>query len=453
MRRFTSTWACAWAISFLIVLCASAIFHARDARASDEVDEELARQTAIIERFLTVLEKNPRRGTALDRVYGFYVENGRINELVAKYTDRAKEDEADGVAWMIVGLVESQRGRDAAAVEAFRRAAEVRSDDAMAPYYLGLSLVLVGQPEKAVDAFEQAISRKPAPNDLLPVFQALGRVHQRSQRNEEALKTWARLEALFPGDAMVKEQIAATMVEEGQFADALPRYQALVTLTKDDYRRSLYQIEAADLMVKLNRGDEGVAALESLLMSLNPDGWLYREVRRKIEDIFLRTEDNDGLAKYYEAWLAKKPEDVDAMARLARVLARQARLPEAQQWLEKALKLAPSRNELRLTFIQQLVEDRQYAEAIAQYELLNRNEPNNPDYLREWGKLILRDPGHPTEERRAAAAKIWRRIVDARPNDALAATQVADLFRHSEMADEALALYQRATELAPSQPQ
>ncbi len=321
MRRFASTWAFAWATSFFLVVCGPNVFNHPAARAADEVDEELARQQAIIDRFLTVLEKNPRRGTALDRIYGFYVENGQINELVAKYAERAKQDEADGVSWMIIGLVESQRGRDAAAVEAFRRATEIRTDDALAPYYLGQSLVLVGQPDEAVKAFELAISRKPPPNDLLPVFQALGRVHQRAQRSEEALKVWTRLEELFPGDVLVKEQIAATMVEEGQFADALSRYQSLATLTKDDYRRSVYQIEAADLLVKLNRGSEGVAMLEALLASLNPDGWLHRDVRRRIEDIFLRTEDTGGLAKYYEGWLEKNPEDVDAMARLARVLA------------------------------------------------------------------------------------------------------------------------------------
>src|SRR5204863_10132194 len=133
--------------------------------------------------------------------------------------------------------------------------------------------------------------------------------------------------------------------------------------------------------------------------------WLHREVRRKIEDVFLRTDDQDGLASYYERWVAKNPEDVDAMARLARVLARQARVPEAQTWLDKALKLAPSRKELRAAFIEQLVDSQRFAEAIVQYELLDKADPNNPDYLREWGKLILRDTSRPKEARLAAAEK------------------------------------------------
>ena len=99
-------------------------------------------------------------------------------------------------------------------------------------------------------------------------------------------------------------------------------------------------------------------------LALNPESWLFREVRRKIEEVFLRTDDQDGLAKYYSGWVEKTPEDVEAMARLARVLARQARVPEAQQWLDKALKLAPSRKDLRLAFIEQLVDDQRYAEDV-----------------------------------------------------------------------------------------
>src|SRR4029079_10454480 len=235
--------------------------------------------------------------------------------------------------------------------------------------------------------------------DLLEIFQALGRVHQRAQRTQEALEVWNRLEKLFPGDPRVQEQIAVTLVEEGQPAEALSRYETLAKGATDDYRRTTYRMDAAELKIKLNRASEGIADLEQLLAKLNPESWLFREVRRKIEEVFLRTDDQDGLAKYYSGWVEKNPEDVEAMARLARVLARQARVPEAQQWLDKALKLAPSRKDLRLAFIEQLVDDQRYAEASSQYAELDKAEPNNPDYLRDWGKLILRDASRSKDER------------------------------------------------------
>ena len=156
------------------------------------------RDRAVMNRFLSVVEKAPRRGTALDRVYGYHVERGTLDAFLKTYQDRTVANPKDGAAWLILALVESQRGRDAAAVAALRQAEATRPDDAMPAYYLGQSLVLVGQPDDAAQAFERAIARKPNRADLLEIFQALGRVYQRAHRNEQALAVWSRLEKTLP---------------------------------------------------------------------------------------------------------------------------------------------------------------------------------------------------------------------------------------------------------------
>ena len=133
----------------------------------------------------------------------------------------------DGASWLILGLLEFQRGQDAAAVTALRQAETMRSDDPLPPYYLGQALVLVGQPEQAAAALERALERKPSRNDLLEIFQALGRVYERTQKSDQALQVWNRLEALFPNDTRVQEQIASALAEENQPAAALPRSRRL----------------------------------------------------------------------------------------------------------------------------------------------------------------------------------------------------------------------------------
>src|SRR5262245_2597862 len=82
----------------------------------DELSADELKEKAIAEKFQKVLEGNPRRGTALDRLYGYHVERGSLDRLIASYAERTKKNEKDGVAWMIMGLLESQRGKDAAAV-------------------------------------------------------------------------------------------------------------------------------------------------------------------------------------------------------------------------------------------------------------------------------------------------------------------------------------------------
>ena len=80
-----------------------------------------------------------------------------------------------------------------------------------------------------------------------------------------------------------------------------------------------------------------------MLAKLRPDSWLHREVRRKIEEVFVRSDDQAGLVSYYERWTKKEPEDIEALVRLGRTLASMGRSGEAQGWYEKAVKLAPTR--------------------------------------------------------------------------------------------------------------
>lgn len=425
-----------------------------DEKPAVDVAEEEKKEQVAADRFLSVLEKNPRRGTALDKVYGFHVERGTLDKWLKGYRDRIAKDEKDGTAWMVLALIEAHRGQDAAAVKAFQKAEQYLPDSPMASYYLGQSLVLVGQPDLAAAAFERAIERKPPQVDLLDIFQALGRVYQRAQRADKALEVWNRLEKLFPNDLRVQEQIAQTLVEEGQPALALPRFEGLAAkTTKDLYRQSQFRIQVAEIKVRLGKSKEGIDDFEKQLSQLNPDNWLYRDVRHKIDEVFLRTDDQAGLATYYEGWVAKHPEDVDAMARLARILATQGRAPESQKWLEKGLKLAPSRKELRMAIIDQLVFDQKYADAIKQYELLDKQEPYNTDTIREWGRLILKDTSRTEADRKKTATALWVGLVESKPKDPVVVTQVADLFRHAEITDEALKLYKKAIELAPDAPQ
>lgn len=156
----------------LAVVLATAVAVA-PGRAQDAADDSAEQK--VMERFQAVLEKTPRRGTALDRVYGYHVEHGTLDALVKRYDDRAKADKDDGAAWLLLGLIEARRGRDAAAVAALREAERTRPTDPLPPFYLGQALVLVGQPDTAVEAFERALTRKVVRADLLEIYQAIGR--------------------------------------------------------------------------------------------------------------------------------------------------------------------------------------------------------------------------------------------------------------------------------------
>ncbi len=425
-----------------------------DAGQTDpELSRDEERERKAVERFVSLLEKSPRRGTALDRVYGYHVERGTIDAFLKSYDDRIKNNPNDGIAWLIKGLIEAQRGRDAASVSALVEAEKARPNDPIPPYYLGQALVLVGRPEDAAKAFERAIDRKPARNDLIEIFQALGRVYEKTNQDDRARAVWKRLDTLFPDDDRLQERIAAILAEESRPERALERYEALAKRVKDKFRRIQIEIEAAELKMKLGKSTAALADFEKLLGNVNPDSWLYREIRSKVEDVFLKNDDVAGLVSYYESWIKKNPEDVDALARLGKTLASQGRSAEAKAWFDKAVKLAPSRRELRRSLIDQLIQDKKYQDAAAQYESLAKDEPNNPDVIRDWGRTLLSDTARPEADRKAAARNVWLKLMKIRPKDPVLTSQAADLFRSAEMTDDAIALYLQAIEFAPDAPQ
>src|SRR5262249_37743628 len=145
--------------------------------------------------------------------------------------------------------------------------------------------------------------------------------------------------------------------------------------------------------------------------------------------------------------------DVESIARLAKSLANQGRLPDARKYLERGIEIAPTNKGLRQALIDQLVYEQKFGEAAAQYEQLDKNEPNNPDTLREGGKVLLRDKDKPEADRKAAAVAAWKKLLEKKPNDAVAHAQVADLVRSAALTDEAIGLYKKAIELAPESAQ
>ncbi len=433
---------------------------------NDQVVAEEAEARKSAERFLMVLERNPRKGTALDKVLEFHVDHESLDELITRLREKAEASEFEdaGRAWLVVGLVEASQGDAESAQAAFERAEELLPKSAVASFSLGQNLMTLNRWPDAAAALERAIQRQPAPTDLLDVFQTLGRVQQRLAPGDKVVEVWTRLEKLVPNDPRVPELIAKTLLDDGHWEAALPRFEALAKATKDLYRRSEFELEAVDLRLKLGQFETALAEADRLLGGLKQDHWLFRETRRRIEEAFLAKDDAAGLIKHYEERLVKQPDDLDAVVRLSRALVSLDRRKDARARLDAGIKLAPTSVELRLELIELLLSDQQFAEAIAQYEQLDRIAPNNPDHIRDWGFLILKfvvppSGGPATEEedrlkaelRAKKAAAVWRKLVDAKPKDAVVAAQVAGLMSSADksLLDDAAELLRKAIELEP----
>lgn len=440
---------------------------------ADEVEEADAKIAA--ERFLAVLVKNPRYGTAFDRVYGFCIDRGSIATLRESLRQAAKlpEDFAPatgtitsdmvtldlpvnvdpGAACLLFGMIELRHSEADTASRVLKQAAELRPRDHVAHWYLAKALALGQKFEEAATAMEQAIASRPAKIDLLEIYKELAQLHQRAQKADAALAVWERLEKEFPGDLRVKEQIAATLTEDGRWEEALVRYQALVRETRNADQRVQASLAASDVLMQLGRLQEAITLLESQLTDLDSDSWLYKEIRRRIEGTFRSRNDLPGLVAYYETWLQAHTEDIDAMARLARTLSLQNQTANAAQWYRKAIALAPSNELIRESLIEQLVKEGQISDAIAQYEELSTFDSGNLDHLEHWGQLIMSQKDLPLEQRQKQAAAVWNRMLENRGDDSVTLARLAGLFRRADVRERAIELYRTAIEKSPNEPQ
>ncbi len=341
--------------SVIVLLMAFVCMFASNALAADERSEDEAKTAT--NRFFQVLLKNPRPGTAFDKVYSFHIDRGSIAalrenlRLAAKLPDSLAPEagtitndlvaidvpaNADPAACCVVfGLIDLKHSESASAIIALQQAIALRSKDPIAHWMLARAFIAAQKPDDAIAALEAAIANRPAKMDLLEIYKELARNLQRAQRTDEALNAWKRLEAAFPGDLRVKEQIANTLSADGRWDEALTRYLALAEESSDPDQKVTANLAASDVMIQLGRGQEAVTLLESQLEDLDPDGWKFKDVRRRIESIFRDRDDLAGLASYYDAWVKAHPEDVDAMARLARTLSLQNKTAEAQTGIAK----------------------------------------------------------------------------------------------------------------------
>ena len=405
------------------------------------------------ERFLTLLQRTPRQGTALDRVYGYHVDTGQLDAFVNSCRVATEKLPNDAKAFLLLGLVLGRRGDDAAAIDALTKAEELDPNDAMASYYLGQMLVPAGKLREAAEALERAVKRKPGRTELLAVLQLLGRVYERFGDKEKSGGIWTTLEETFPDDLDIQSRIAETLEEENRLDEALIRYEKLAERsTKDNYARVRYTLSAADILIRLGRKQEAIDRFETLLTELSGDSWLADSIRDRVERIFVRQADFAGLVEYYRKRLIDKPNDLETIRRHAVALVRLSRLAEAKELLTKTLERAPNDVRLRLALIDILLYEKEFDEAEKQYENLDKADPNNPDYVTQWGLVVLENKKHDEPVRKANAAAVWKRLTAARDKDPAMTIMVADLLAGAKIDDEAEALYLKAIELMPNDP-
>jgi tetratricopeptide (TPR) repeat protein/arylsulfatase A-like enzyme len=144
--------------------------------------------------FRRSLQADPSRAFVAERLLALESPAGRAALRPALQRAVAADPKSDA-AWNLLGTVEAEAGHGAAAVDAFRRAADLAPDDARYAANLGAACARQERWGEAAEAYERAMNLEPT----VPSALRLGSVYRRLRRPQQALAAFTRARDL--GDA------------------------------------------------------------------------------------------------------------------------------------------------------------------------------------------------------------------------------------------------------------
>lgn len=154
----------------------------------------------------------------------------------------ANPDQFD--ALHLLGVSESQLGRNDAAIELIRRALMIRPDHAEAHANLGTALVDLGRPDEAIDSYRRAVALRP---DLAGLHYNLAGVLRVGERLDEAAASYRRAIALQPNFVQAHNNLGSILQDQLRLDEAIACFRDALALQPSHASAADNLIFAVDL--------------------------------------------------------------------------------------------------------------------------------------------------------------------------------------------------------------
>jgi tetratricopeptide (TPR) repeat protein len=233
---------------------------------------------------------------------------GRVNEAIDEAQKASLLDPKDPEPhWLLasIHLRSTEGARGEAALGSLKKAVQeleamkaAAPDDQRAFFALGGCYLELGQPEKAIAAYERwqtlvpdadagylavaqyydhegkldkaieylqkALERKP---DSMQALSLLANLYSKAKRDQDAIPLYRKMVSLSGGTPEIKQQLAATLLDNGEFAEAA---NILTDLAKDDPYDPTIRMMMSRAQVGARNFPEAIATLKSLVAG-DPD--------------------------------------------------------------------------------------------------------------------------------------------------------------------------------------
>ena len=431
------------------------------------------------------------------------------DRAIASLKEVLRLDPNDAEALALLGEFYSLTGKEAEAVEMFRRwvgapstldtqfyraatrGGELTPDAAWGR--LAQSLLKLGRTAEAIDALRQALSADPENQTFLRL---LSRAVEQGGDTTAALAELKRLAATYPDSAALASLLARTQARAGRVDEAAASLRAAAARADAD-KRALLTDELAQILAEAMRHDEAIVALEELLKSRGvADAPLVADSDKEFAGDYLQKiitvqrqagRDDDALktvarmrrllgpgsvmADFYQVTVLRdqgkrkealeavraarlKQPDHPALLRLeATTLAELGQVEEAAQLLRARLSGNPAADyDTQLTIASVYLEAGRAKEAVAAAtKLVEMTPAEQPELLKQ--SLVMLSSAQERAGDFKSAEEALRRVLAQDPDDATALNNLGYfLAERGERLQEALEMTKRAVRAEPANP-
>jgi tetratricopeptide (TPR) repeat protein len=285
--------------------------------------------------------------------------------------------------------------------------------------------------QQVLDAAPAALAADPDNRELLYFLAVAQRM---LQRIPEALATLELLEARYPDYSRVFQERGHCHVFRREAAEAIRAFERAVHLNPV-LPASWKSLQTLYRMVGRTGDSNNAGAHAAKLASLPAE---ITSARSMLAD------GNDREAEaVIRPYLARHPDDVEALRLLANIARENEFTTDAEVLLEHLLKLAPDYNAARYDYLLTLVDLHKHRRAREEAERLMVAEPDNRGVRVTYAGILL-GLGELDE-----AIRIYRELLAQTPDDAELRQSLGHALKTTGMRDESVTNYQRAAEARP----
>jgi tetratricopeptide (TPR) repeat protein len=361
-------------------------------------------------------------------------QSGQLGPAAQLYQKILIQEQDNADALHLLGVLHSQQGQHARAVDEISRAVALRPSVPAFHANLAEAYRALGRFDRAAGCCRTALRLWP---DYPEAHCNLGLALQGLDRHDEAARHFREALRLRPDFAAVHNNLGITLRELGQLEEALGHFRRAVELAPDypPARTNLGQflLDRGQPEEALPHCQEAVRLQPDLAPAHHNLGNALRALGRLV----------DARSAYLEA-IRLDPNQAVSHAHLGLVLQQDGQLDDALVWLKQAAELQPGSADFWEYLADLYSETEEFAPSIPCWEKALALEPGRASAHRGLG-WALHEEGRPAE-----AAEHYRHALRLRPDFAAARLGLGELHEEIGQLADAEAAFRQALEVQPT---